>query len=290
MIVCNSFLSQTLDSLLTFNPICIYAETTLDDLLERLYSTGFHQWPVINTDRQVIGIVDDRDIVQVALEYRTPVGVYKASRADLQIAVTHFMRQTVTTIDACATPSDVLETLLTSGLSSVPVTRNGMLWGVITISDYVREFAYSSHPVRQVPLQTVYDPTPLMVRGSDSLEEIDQQLRQEKEAYAVVMEGACPLGVVSSHDLRRHQCRGIARSLFAGTTESAARGIDIIKPAHVIAPKADLGTAAAALFENQAQALMVCNRPSELSGLITQEQILGHLIEAEAEPQKELPA
>ena len=72
-----------------------------------------------------------------------------------------------------------------------------------------------------------------------------------------------------------------------GTTASAPRGIDIIKPAHVIASKADLGTAAVTLFENQAQALMVCSRPRELSGLITQEQILGHLLQTEAAPQEE---
>lgn len=273
MIVTNSFLSQGLDTLVTFNPICIYAETRLDDLLERFYSTGVHQWPVIDAQRHVIGIVSDDDIIRA--------NQHNACEGEAPTAA-EFMKTPALTLDSTRTPREALESLLDHHFQWLPITCEDKLWGLVNTSDYIRELAYSSHPARNTPIEKIFDPIPLLIDCHESVERASQRLAVARAEYAVVMEGECPLGVLSARDLRRHKCRAIARTLFEGGPPAAARAVDLLKTTCTVSSRIDVATAALMMFEHQAHGLVVSNRPSDLEGLVTQEQILRHLCATEA--------
>jgi len=286
MIISESFLHCGLDTLVTFNPICIYPDTKLDDLLERLYTTGFHHWPVIDVNRCLMGIVSDEDIVRIATERHAAIEAAPGSAGLQSIEVAEFMNSPVISIDSGGRPIDALKMLLKKGFHSIPVVRDGSMWALITSSDFVREFAMSTHSARQIPISWIAETDPLVVDSQDNLETLRMKFVAKNASYAVVLQGDCPLGIVSGRDLRRQKCRSMARTLFDGNSPQEMKAIDIVGAVGRLMPNANLAAAANIMYENHSQAVMVVSKSHELQGIVTQEQVLFCLCESELQDQE----
>jgi len=281
MIVTKSFLSGGLDTLVTFNPISISPDTSLRVLLERLYTTGFHHWPVVDEDQVVVGMVSDLDIIHSASESWAAGAAISETAAE--VPVSSFMRRPVITVDSEGTPLEGLRTIVENGFGSVPVIHKGKLWGMVTISDYVREFAHSSHSTRTTPVASIMERSPIQIGGDDTLEMVQQYMLIHQARYAVVMEGECPIGVISARDIRQRLCRVMAHSAISQTDASQVRAAELVKLSVSVSPQSNMGEASITLYEHQTQAAMVCSRGNELRGLITQEQMMALLYHAENE-------
>lgn len=282
MIVSETFLSRGLESLVTFNPICIRQETQLDELLERLYSTGFHHWPVIDADKKIVGIVSDQDIVRAAAEREAASETFRMPRESLRLSVSDFMQTRVVTIDSSESGTTALARFLKHSFHSLPVTKNEHIFGMITTSDFIREFAHSKHPAKDVPISEIYDKLPHLVDAETTLDEMRIQLLCEQARYCLVMQGECPLGVLSERDLRRHKCREIAQSLYNQSPTIVTRAIDMIRTTHHVPASATLGAVAHWMNEEQATVVMVRERSSSTNGVISQEHILTYLASSDS--------
>ncbi|PQO45276.1 CBS domain-containing protein [Blastopirellula marina] len=282
MCVSETFLSRGLDPMVTFNPICVQQDTQLDALLERLYTTGFHHWPVIDAERTLIGIVSDHDIVRAAIEREAAAEVFDTPRDTLRLAVKDFMRHPVITIEADGTGDDVLDHFLQHGFHSLPVIKDGCLMGMITSTDFIREFAYSQHPAKDIPIGDIYDRLPHLVDAEMLLDDLRIELILNEATYCLVTQGDCMLGVLSERDVRRHKCRAMTRRLYEGSEEKPVRAVEMLNSSSCIPATTTLGEVAHVMHEQHVTAAMVCSRGDDPSGVISLNQILGHLANFEA--------
>ncbi|MBA2117788.1 CBS domain-containing protein [Bremerella alba] len=281
MIVSHSFLTRGLETLVTYNPISVHEDVTLDELLERLYSTGFHHWPVVDDQQHIIGMISDQDIVRAATERHIANAPQDECRKNYKVRVSNFMKRHVQMIDDSASPLDALSRIIEQGIHCLPVTKAGALWGMVTTTDFIRELAYSSHVVRDVAIQEVYDADPELVEIDTPIEEVRKLFIAGGLSYVLVIQGDCPLGVITARDLRRHCCRQMARTLFDGKLGETCTAIDLLKTTSCLQRTSDLGSAATTMYEQQINAVMVCPRGEEYFGVITEEQILNRVCNVE---------
>ncbi|RCS44691.1 CBS domain-containing protein [Bremerella cremea] len=277
MIVRESFLSHGIESLVTFNPICIHRDTQLDELLERLYSTGFHHWPVIDNEKRLIGIVSDQDIVRAAAEREAASTNFQVPRDSLQISIADIMQTHLVTIDAQETGQTALARFLESGYHSLPVTQGENLVGMITTSDFIREFAYSQHPAKDVAVSQIYDRLPHLIDSETTLDNMRIELLSHHAKYCLVTQGEYTLGVLSERDLRRQKCREIAQTLYHEKPAQVTRAIELIRPNHHVPSNTTLGDVAQWMNEAQANVVMVCSRDLLQNGVISQEHLLQYV-------------
>ncbi|MEW4566066.1 CBS domain-containing protein [Bremerella sp. JC770] len=282
MIVSQSFLSRGLDTLITFNPISVHENVQLDELLERLYSTGFHHWPVVDDQNHIVGMISDQDIVRAATERYIAHASLEQCRLNYQVPVTSFMKRNVQTIDESGSPRDALSQIIERGVHCLPVTKQGTLWGMVTTTDFVREFAYSSHVIGEIEVGQAYDSEPELVETDTPIDEVRKLFIESTLSYVLVVQGDCPLGVITARDLRRHCCRQMARSLFDGQIGETSQAIDLLKTTSCLQRDSNLGYAATMMYEQQLNAIMVCPRGEDKFGVITEAEILRRICEVES--------
>ncbi|WP_165698704.1 CBS domain-containing protein [Bremerella volcania] len=287
MVVSHSFLARGMETLVTFNPISVHEDVMLDELLERLYSTGFHHWPVVDDQQRVVGIVSDQDIIQAATERYIANVSLEQCRKNYQVPISSFMKRNVETIDYSGSPREALARILERGIHCLPVTKDGVLSGIVTTTDFTREFAYSSHVVHDMAIQQAYDSEPQLVESNTPIDDVRRMFLEKGLSYVLVVQGDCPLGVITNRDLRRDCCRQMARSLFDGQTGKSYKAIDLLKTTSCLQRTCTLGHAAATMYEQQINAVMICPRGEEYHGVITEEEILRRICEVELAKQPE---
>lgn len=281
MVASQPFLTRGLETLLTFNPISVHEDVTLDELLERLYSTGFHHWPVVDDQQHIVGLISDQDIVRAATERYIANSTLEECRRNYQVSIGSFMKRSVETIDCTVSPQEALSRILERGIHCLPVTKNGVLWGMATTTDFIREFAYSSHPTREVSVDECYDNDPEIVEIDTPIDEVRKQFIEGGLSYVLVVQGDCPLGVITARDLRRHCCRQMARSLFDGQLGENGNAIDLLKTTSSVQRTHNLGHVATTMYEQQINAIMLSPRGEDYYGVITEEAVLRRLCATE---------
>ncbi len=282
MIISETFLSHGLESLVTNNPIFHRQETQLDELLERLYTTGFHHWPVVDSEKQLVGIISDQDIVRAAVEREAASETFQMPRESLHLSVGDFMQTRVVTIDSNETGNTALDRFLQHGFHSLPVTENQRILGMITTSDFIRELAFSTHPAKDVPISEVYDKLPLLIDAETGLDEMRVELLRQQVKHCLVTQGECPLGVLSERDLRRYKCREMAHMLYCRNPAKVTRAIEMIRTTHHVSTSATLGEVAQWMNEEQATVVMVRGRDALDNGVISQEHVLSYMDQFES--------
>lgn len=85
---------------------------------------------VINGDRKIVGIISERDIVRI---------VGKDGAAALEHSVRDVMTPKVSICNENHTINDVMEIMTKGRFRHLPVEKDGMLDGIISIGDVVKE-------------------------------------------------------------------------------------------------------------------------------------------------------
>ncbi|PQO44388.1 CBS domain-containing protein [Blastopirellula marina] len=274
MATAKSILDQPLSNIVTYNPMCASLDTTLEELLEQVYMVGFHHWPVVDDDRHVAGIISDEDVVRTAAAHEAANMSGRFRKSGAPVCVSEFMSKRVYTISYDTDVAAALQMILDKGVNSLPVTEDERLSAMVTSTDFLREFSYSEDETCKAPVKTYVDLTPVQVPFDASIEEVKFTCEAHGVIYAVVMNGDCPLGVVSRRDIRRAKSRDLARVMYLKEDPKLIRATDIIRESHSILPTDTLHTAAQTLHNMQLQALVVANRQNDLVGILTQEHIL----------------
>ena len=176
----------------------------------------------------------------------------------------------------------MLDQFLQHGFHSLPVIKDGCLTGMITSTDFIREFAYSQHPAKDIPIGEIYDRLPHLVDAETLLDDLRVELIVNEAAYCMVTQGDCMLGVLSERDVRRHKCRSMTRRLYEGSEETPVRAVEMLNSSNCIPATTTLGAVAHVMHEQHVTAAMVCSRGDDPSGVISLNQILGHLAKFEA--------
>lgn len=112
------------------DPICVSEDT---DILQAVYHMLIHRFsgaPVINTEGKLVGILTERDCIQVAVQ----AGYFD----DFGGKVKSYMSRDVETVSINDNLIDVAEKFITSSFRRFPVLDNGQLLGLISRRDVLR--------------------------------------------------------------------------------------------------------------------------------------------------------
>lgn len=126
--------------IMTAKPITIHQDQSLRHALELMESHGFRHLPVLNSDKQLVGIVSDRDC-RMALNspYILRERWQDETLAD-QLRVRTIMTPAPIAIEPEAEADEAARLMLNNRISCLPVIRSETLVGIVTTSDILTAF------------------------------------------------------------------------------------------------------------------------------------------------------
>jgi CBS domain-containing protein len=249
----------SLGTFVTYNPIAVSAGTSLADAWQRMQEGGFHHLPVVDDQRRVVGILSEIDVAGAQGRASAPVE-------------TVMVRQVVT-VDVESAPRPALEAILSNGFHSVPIVEQGRLVGMVTSTDYLREFSYGASPIFQDPLSWHMSPALAHIDIAASIHEAVDALSRNRCRLAAVVDGGRAVGALSQRDCRRAQLR------TSGGPQAQQVG-DLLPKSHVVfTPELTLGLAAGRLLEHGLRAVVVADRLGRVAGILSEDDILAALLE-----------
>jgi len=272
-----------LTSFVTYNPIALSAKTSLAEAVQMLAETGIHHWPVVNAERQLVGILSERDIVRV-LTQRMATLVEAGAQVDA-LSVADTMSNVVELVTLDESPRQVLTKLLDHELRWLPVVQDEMVIGVTTTADYLREFSYGQIDLSKTQVLELM--VPVEVIGSETtLSEAWDVLMEQTSDCVGVVRGDFPLGVLSQRDLRLATCCVAVADWLGEHSDDYGfefggprTVLELVAAAPTIRPGVRLQDAATLMLDHGRQAIAVVNQASRMLGAVTAHGILRRMLE-----------
>ena len=137
------------------NVITVTRDETLTGLIAKFRKHNYHTLPVIDNEKKVLGIVGPEDIMKVCLPHNPVLEkllksthLYNTEEEDIlkmdipeelgtTVKVSDIMNVNVVTIKDSETIADVRKQMKLHNVQRVPVTKNNVLVGFITLFDII---------------------------------------------------------------------------------------------------------------------------------------------------------
>ena len=256
-----------LGTLTTFNPAVVRPSTTLEEVFERFDRHYIRHLPVVDEDRHIVGILSMSDVY-----WALPPSEFEevdSQQEDLRLLhVCDVMVQKVHKVDLNAPSIEPLHLILKYGMHSVPVVddaqadEGGELVGIITSTDYLREFSYGEHAAFKDPVSGHMSREIAQIHLDTTPHEALRIMTEQEWTYAAVTAGDCPVGILSRRDFCGAYGRnGTLSGLYLPDVPTVREG-DL------------LGDVVCHLIEHRAPALAVVDRGNRMTGLLTQDNVL----------------
>ncbi|MCE9545647.1 MAG: CBS domain-containing protein [Planctomycetia bacterium] len=253
-----------LGTLVTYNPTIVTPEATLAEVAELLGDGEIHHLPVVDCQRQVVGIISSLDVERLRLRN---VGLESSDGAEVRAR--DMMQSPVLTVDQNDCSLVVLKVLLANRIHSVPVVADGRLVGIVTSTDFLRELSYGDEPMCREPLNAYLSPESAHVSLDDSIENAISIMDVLLVDYLAVVAGRAPSGIVARRDLDiLAGADGTGRNATAELVACLKTNIPTVHPTE------RLGNAVRKMLDLHAPAVLVVNRAQQLLGLVSQESVL----------------
>ena len=205
-----------LSTLVTYNPWSVSEGAALDELVRMLDQLGFHHWPVIDEFGKLSGIISEIDILRAVEERRavatTPRGHEPPHDALRGCLAAEIMHRRVLTVRLHDSPRKALDTMRFGEVHCLPVIDDGRLIGILTSTDFLREFSYGDSVLGGEPVTSLVQPASEWIDVEASLDEANEVFHASGADYLPVVQGDFPLGAVSRRSVRKARCRQTAPS------------------------------------------------------------------------------
>jgi CBS domain-containing protein len=255
-----------LGTYVTYNPLAVSPETRLDDLLQMVESLSMHHFPVVDEDHRLIGVVSETDLI---LEARTNALCQKGTGSTYTTAK-DLLTGDLVTVDHLTPPRQALQLLMDQHVQSLPVLENGRLVGMVTSSDFLREFSYGQMTCAKEPVSDFLEPPAEQLDSGMTADEALSTLKNGKTDYLAVVQGGCPIGVVSGREILKTLAMKAPQRNLTG----ASSILKFLHKTPTFRPGQRMNEAAAIMLEHQLSALAVTNQANRFLGLITADEIL----------------
>jgi CBS domain-containing protein len=272
----------TLGTLVTYNPWSVGPNVLLDDVAARFDEMRVHHVPVVDGERQVIGMLSETDLLRARQKQRgVLVGAGPADTDDAPaVFVRDGMSRDVVFVSPRSSFAEALGLLLDRHIHALPVVDDGKLVGVISSRDFLREFSYGEMECAKEPISQL-----LRARGPEPLEpdaSLDDALMAMHGAGVnclAVGQDNCPLGLVSQRDIVREKCRV---ELDLDKQQRPPSILHVTRNSPAIRSGQRLCEAAAAMIDHSLPAVTIVNQSNRLLGLVTEDDLLRVLYDAQA--------
>ena len=266
-------IESSLGTFVTYNPLSVSAETTADRLLEMVEQLHVRHFPVVE-DGRLLGMISDTDLLS-ALHHRAPLPA--GTRLDQPLKAESLAARQPITIGPSTTPRQALELLLSHGQHSIPVLSGERLLGIVSTSDFLREYSYGELPGARDAVASHLPPPHETLDPDAALDTALLAMQESGLGHMAVVHGGCPVGIVSQTDIVRARCQQRAQ---AGNdrddqaTCSKATVASVMHRTPPFRPGQRLCEAAALMVEQQLSAIIVTNQANRFLGILTENDLL----------------
>jgi CBS domain-containing protein len=254
-----AMLDLGIESLVTYNPLAISAKATLEEALNSMDEYHFHHLPVVDQHRRLVGIVSDLDVRRAGGSKGTSVGDVMTPSP---ISVAHH-----------SPPGTALRVMLDRRFHSVPVLEGERLIGIITTTDFLREFSYGTEGSSELISQHMLGDEHHILADA-TVDEAREAMEELQCDFLAVLKGSCPVGVV------------LRRTLSVWLEFSQVQGPSHVKAIQLAAtnvpallPTDTLQDAARQMLDRGVSAVLVADRANQFVGLLTDREVLGVMAE-----------
>jgi CBS domain-containing protein len=103
-------------------------ETPIYDAIRLLANRNISQLPVLDADLNLVGILSERDVLELLYEIRD----------NTQQTVADYMDTNISSLDVSANLIDLCDSLMNNDFRSVPITNEGRLCAIASRADVIR--------------------------------------------------------------------------------------------------------------------------------------------------------
>ncbi len=263
-------------TLITYNPKAVMPETTLDELERIMQQLQVRHLPVVDDEHRIVGLVSERDLARARYSEVITAPVGKTASAGGK-EVEQIMARQVMTLERFESPEIALRAMVAHAFHSVPITEDGRLIGMITSSDFLREFSYGDWAGHDEPVRRRMSTPGHTVDAETPLEQVLEVAEKNSQEFIVVVRRYRPLGILSRTSLR--QClHGSGKE--QEIVELGSTPVRLLLPLlPALSSDLPLGQAADKMLEHRARALPVVDRARMLLGILQEDDILRAMVE-----------
>jgi CBS domain-containing protein len=131
---------MNVSDMMTAKPITIHQDKPLQAALEILEANNFHHLPIINSERQLVGILTKRDIRAALKSPFILRETWQNEAAIIRLPVRAVMTPAPIVVEPEADADEAVRLMLNNHISCLPVVRSETLVGIITTSDVFSAF------------------------------------------------------------------------------------------------------------------------------------------------------
>ncbi|MEM0002046.1 MAG: CBS domain-containing protein [Desulfurococcaceae archaeon] len=137
---------EPVENIMVKNPVVVYVDEGIKEALSRMITYGAGVIPVLERNGKIYGILTEHDLVK-----------YLAGVVSIGLKIKEAMSTPVVTIAENSTLREAMEKMVKFGFRRLPVVdREGMISGLITAIDIVREFG-THNIVRRINSEDIRD-------------------------------------------------------------------------------------------------------------------------------------
>lgn len=123
-------MEKKIPNLMSKNLLVVDISASLDEAYKILKNNRIRHLPVVNAQKQIIGILSDRDLNRAMQTYDSG-----KSEIDGNETISKYMTTLIRTIPAESEISEVAQIMRDEKISSVLISENGLITGIITTDD-----------------------------------------------------------------------------------------------------------------------------------------------------------
>jgi acetoin utilization protein AcuB len=125
---------------MTANPVTITGDVTVLDAINLMTEKGIRHLPVTDRDGRLIGIVSEKELLKSAPSPVTSLNVWEVKEMLHLLTIKKIMSIQLITIEEDAPLEEAAVVMVANKIDGLPVTRKGVLVGVITETDIFKSF------------------------------------------------------------------------------------------------------------------------------------------------------
>jgi acetoin utilization protein AcuB len=126
---------MTIGRRMTHNPITIKPNTPVTEAQNIMRREKIHRLPVVGKHDTLVGIVTEKDLLYASPSPASTLNVYEMTHLLAKLTVDKVMSGNVITVEEDTLLEDAARIMSDNNIGGLPVTRKGLLVGIITESD-----------------------------------------------------------------------------------------------------------------------------------------------------------
>ena len=267
-----------MNTLVTYNPITVAPGDSLARVVRLMDEYVLRHLPVVDDGFHLLGIISDFDVaraIEGIVDDVIPTGDAFSDRLPTAADV---MTRDVTKVGAEDSPASMLQALLCRRFHSVPVVEQGRLRGIVTSTDFLREFPGLAPAAARTSIGRAMSAWPAVVDVSTPVDAAQALMNDgSAEVLGVAAHGRA-VAAVSMRMLRRARHwdlveKGAADGmLLVGAAPTVADLVD--DQPGTISSAATLAAGAEALLQRRRDALAVVDADGNPKGVLSESDVL----------------